>query len=307
MHGARPEPQTASPRKPQTAFPRKPQTANRSPMSDLTRVIELFQLPFMQRALLGGVLTGLMGGLMGSFTILRQLSFFSDALGHSALLGISLGLLLGLSPSSVLLPFAVLFALGVTYLLERTRLWTDALLNIVYSSSLAIGVILLTFVGQYKGGINNILFGDILAVRQGDLVVSTVLLVVCVVFVGLTLRSQILLTLHEPLAIASGIAASAHRTVFIMLLALVVGASIKAIGVLLISAFVVIPACAARMLSRTFAGYVMLSAVLGAMGAVLGMVLSALLNLPSGPAIVTMQLAIFLVAIVLPRAKLSTV
>ena len=276
-------------------------------MSDLTRVIELFQLPFMQRALLGGILTGLLGGLMGSFTILRQLSFFSDALGHSALLGISLGLLLGMNPSLVLLPFAVLFALGVTYLLERTRLWTDALLNIVYSSSLAIGVILLTFVGQYKGGLNNILFGDILAVRQSDLVVSTVLLGVCVVFVGLTLRSQILLTLHEPLAIAKGIAASAHRTAFIVLLALVVGASIKAIGVLLISAFVVIPACAARMLSRTFTGYVMLSAVLGALGAVLGMVLSALLNLPSGPAIVTMQLAIFLVAVVLPRTKLSTV
>ena len=257
VHGPNRKPPPPVNRK--TAFPRKPQTANRSPMSDLTRVIELFQLPFMQRALLGGVLTGLMGGLMGSFTILRQLSFFSDALGHSALLGISLGLLLGLSPSSVLLPFAVLFALGVTYLLERTRLWTDALLNIVYSSSLAIGVILLTFVGQYKGGINNILFGDILAVRQGDLVVSTVLLVVCVVFVGLTLRSQILLTLHEPLAIASGIAASAHRTVFIMLLALVVGASIKAIGVLLISAFVVIPACAAFACAacRYLAGYVM--------------------------------------------------
>jgi zinc/manganese transport system permease protein len=276
-------------------------------LSDFTRVIELFQLPFMQRALMGGILTGLMGGLLGSFTILRQLSFFSDALGHSALLGISLGLLLGLSPSSVLLPFAVLFALGVTYLLERTRLWTDALLNIVYSSSLAIGVILLTFVGQYKGGINSILFGDILAVRQGDLWVSTVLLVVCVLFVGLTLRSQILLTLHEPLAVARGISASAHRTAFIVLLALVVGTSIKAIGVLLISAFVVIPACAARLLSRTFTGYVILSAVLGALGAMLGMVLSALFNLPSGPAIVTAQLGIFLVAIVLPRTKLSAV
>ncbi|MGF1570797.1 MAG: metal ABC transporter permease [Nodosilinea sp.] len=276
-------------------------------MPDLTRVIELFQLPFMQRALLGSILTGLMGGLLGSFTILRQLSFFSDALGHSALLGISLGLLFGMSPGSVLLPFAVLFALGVTYLLERTRLWTDALLNIVYSSSLAIGVILLTFVGQYKGGINSILFGDILAVRQGDLVVSMVLLIVCVVFVGLTLRSQILLTLHEPLAISSGIAASAHRTVFVVLLALVVGASIQAIGVLLISAFVVIPACAARMLSCTFTGYIILSAVLGALGSLLGMVLSALLNLPSGPAIVTMQLAIFLTAVVLPRAKLLTV
>jgi zinc/manganese transport system permease protein len=261
----------------------------------------------MQRALMGGILTGLMGGLMGSFTVLRQLSFFSDALGHSALLGISLGLLLGLSPGSLLLPFAVLFALGVAYLLERTRLWTDALLNIVYSSSLAIGVILLTFVGQYRGGINSILFGDILAVRPSNLVMALVLLLVCVAFVGLTLRSQILLTLHEPLAIARGISASAHRTAFIVLLALVVGTSIQAIGVLLISAFVVIPACAARLLSRTFTGYVILSALLGALGAVLGMVLSAVFNLPSGPAIVTMQLVIFLLAIVMPRSQLSAV
>lgn len=278
-----------------------------TPMLSLTNTLELFQLPFMQRALMGGILTGLMGGLMGSFTVLRQLSFFSDALGHSALLGISLGLLLGLSPGSLLLPFAVLFALGVAYLLERTRLWTDALLNIVYSSSLAIGVILLTFVGQYRGGINSILFGDILAVRPSNLVMALVLLLVCVAFVGLTLRSQILLTLHEPLAIARGISASAHHTAFIVLLALVVGTSIQAIGVLLISAFVVIPACAARLLSRTFTGYVILSALLGALGAVLGMVLSAVFNLPSGPAIVTMQLAIFLLAIVIPRNKLSAV
>ncbi len=272
-----------------------------TPMPFLTNTLELFQLPFMQRALMGGILTGLMGGLMGSFTVLRQLSFFSDALGHSALLGISLGLLLGLSPGSLLLPFAVLFALGMAYLLERTRLWTDALLNIVYSSSLAIGVILLTFVGQYRGGINSILFGDILAVRPSNLVMALVLLLICVAFVGLTLRSQILLTLHEPLAIARGLSASAHRTAFIVLLALVVGTSIQAIGVLLISAFVVIPACAARLLSRTFTGYVILSALLGALGAVLGMVLSAVFNLPSGPAIVTMQLAIFLLAIVIPR------
>ena len=276
-------------------------------MRSLTNTLELFQLPFMHRALMGGILTGLMGGLMGSFTILRQLSFFSDALGHSALLGISLGLLLGLSPGSLLLPFAVLFALGVAYLLERTRLWTDALLNIVYSSSLAIGVILLTFVGQYRGGINSILFGDILAVRPSNLVMAFMLLLVCVAFVGLTLRSQILLTLHEPLAIARGISASAHRTAFIVLLALVVGTSIQAIGVLLISAFVVIPACAARLLSRTFTGYVILSALLGALGAVLGMVLSAVFNLPSGPAIVTMQLVIFLLAIVMPRSQLSAV
>jgi len=269
--------------------------------AELTRVIELFQLPFMQRALLGGILTGIMGGLMGSFTILRQLSFFSDALGHSALLGISIGFLLGLNPSLVLLPFAIIFALAVSYLLERTRLWTDALLNIIYSSSLAIAIITLSFVGQYRGGLNNLLFGDILAVRELDLVFSSLLLMVCLVFVGLTLRTQMLLTLHEPLAIARGVSVSIHRTVFIVLLSLVVGISIKAIGVLLVSAFVVIPACAARLLSRTFTSYVVLSAGIGALCAVFGMIISAGFNLPSGPSVVVTQLAVFLVAMTLPR------
>jgi zinc/manganese transport system permease protein len=273
-------------------------------LTELTRIIELFQLPFMQRALIGGILTGLMGGMLGSFTILRQLSFFSDALGHSALLGISIGLLIGINPSVVLLPFAVCFALGVTYLLERTRLWTDALLNIIYSSSLAIAVIVLNFVGQYKGGLNNLLFGDILAVRELDLVLSSLLLIVCTVFIGLTLRTQMLLTLHEPLAIARGISVSAQRTAFIVLLSLVVGISIKAIGVLLVSAFVVIPACAARLLSRTFTNYIFLSAGLGALSAVIGMVVSAAFNLPSGPSIVATQLAIFLITILIPQTKL---
>lgn len=269
--------------------------------SEITRVIELFQLPFMQRAFIGGILTGIMGGLLGSFTILRQLSFFSDALGHSALLGISIGFLLGLNSSVVLLPFSVIFALAVSYLLERTRLWTDALLNIIYSSSLAIAIITLSFVGQYKGGLNNLLFGDILAVQELDLVFSAALLIVCIVFIGLTLRTQMLLTLHEPLAIARGVSVSTHRTVFIVLLSLVVGISIKAIGVLLVSAFVVIPACAARLLSRTFTNYVLLSAGIGALSAVLGMVISAWFNLPSGPSIVTTQLTIFIVAMTLPR------
>jgi zinc transport system permease protein len=271
--------------------------------SEYIRVIELFQLPFMQRALLGGILTGSMGGLLGSFTILQQLSFFSDALGHSALLGISIGFLFGLNPSVVLLPFAVIFALGVTYLLERTKLWTDALLNIIYSSSLAIAVITLSFTGQYKGGLNNLLFGDILAVRAIDLWFSFILLLICITFVGLTLRTQTLLTLCEPLAVARGISALVHRTAFIVLLSLVVSISIKAIGVLLVSAFVVIPACAARLLSRTFTHYILLSAGLGAISAVLGMIVSALLNLPSGPSIVVTQLAIFLGATVYPRAS----
>ncbi|MEO1592929.1 MAG: metal ABC transporter permease [Cyanobacteria bacterium J06632_22] len=271
--------------------------------AELVRAAELFQLPFMQRALMGGVLTGMMGGLMGSFTILRQLSFFSDTLGHSALLGISIGFLLGLDPSWVLMPFTILFALGVTYFLERADLWTDALLNIVYSASLAIGIILLSLRETYQGNLNNLLFGDILAVQTRDLFFSGVLLVICALFIGLTLRSQILLTLHEPIAISRGVAVSAQRTAFIVLLSLVVGVSIEAIGVLLISAFIVIPACAARLMSRTFTQYILISTGLGGLSAILGMVSSALLDLPSGPSIVAMQLMLFLLALIIPKPQ----
>ncbi|NEQ34062.1 MAG: metal ABC transporter permease [Leptolyngbya sp. SIO4C5] len=270
---------------------------------ELTRLIELFQLSFMQRALMGGVLSGLMGGLLGSFTILRQLSFFSEALGESALLGIGIGVLLDFSPSWSLLPFAVLFALGVAYFLEHTHLWSDALLQIVCSSSLALGIILLSFRDEYQGGITDLLFGDILAVQTADLIFSALLLAVCAAFIGLTLRSQILLTLNEPMAIARGVNVSAQRTAFIVLLALVVGVSIKAIGVLLISAFVVIPACAARLLSRKFSHYILISAGLGALSAVVGMIVSALFDLPSGPSIVIVQLAMFLLAILISKAR----
>ena len=91
-----------------------------------TSLVVLLALPFMQRALLAGVLTGALGGLLGSVAVLRQLSFFSDALGHSALLGLTLGVVLGINPTLVLIPFAVIFALLVSRLIERSRLSADA-------------------------------------------------------------------------------------------------------------------------------------------------------------------------------------
>ena len=275
-------------------------------MNDGVALGELLALPFMQRALIGGLLTGALGGLLGSFAVLRQLSFFSDALGHSALLGITLGILLGLNPTLVLIPFAVLFALVVSRLVERSALPTDALLNIVYSSSLAIAVVALSFVRSYKGGIHQLLFGDILGISWLDLGLIVVLLVTAVGYLGLTRRDQILLTLDEPLALSRGVAVPLHRLLFIVLLAVVVAISIKAVGVLLISAFVVIPACASRLVSVRFNGYVALAAGLGAICAVLGLLLSGSLNLPSGPCVVLMQLLGFLLALALaPRQRLA--
>jgi zinc/manganese transport system permease protein len=266
-------------------------------MTDFTAIKAVLAEPFMQRALLGGLLTGGLGGLLGSFAVLRQLSFFSDALGHSALLGISLAILLGVNPTLVLIPFAVLFALLVNQLVARSGLPADALLNIVYSTSLAFAVVALSLVETYRGGIQQLLFGDILGISWHDLAVIALLLVIATAYLALSLRAQVLLTLNSDLAGAFGVGASRHRLAFIVLLAVVVAVSIKAVGVLLISAFVVIPACAGRLVSRHFPVYSLVSAGLGGGCALLGLLGSGLTNLPSGPCVVIVQFAGFLLAL----------
>ena len=260
--------------------------------------------PFMQRALLGGLLTGSLGGLLGSVAVLRQLSFFSDALGHSALLRITLGVLLGVNPTLVLIPFAVCFALMVNQLVERSSLPTDALLNIVYSSSLAAAILALSLVETYRGGIRQLLFGDILGISNIDLIIVVVLLAIALAYLVLTMRAQVLLTLNSDLAGAVGVQTHWHRIMFIVLLAVVVAVSIKAVGVLLISAFVVIPACASRLLSRNFSLYMLMSSAVGGGCALMGLLASGMTNLPSGPSVVMMQFFGFLIALFLSNHQL---
>lgn len=257
----------------------------------------LLGLPFMQRALLAGLLTGGLGGLLGSVAVLRQMAFFSDALGHASLLGLTLALALGFNPTLVLLPYAVVFALVVNGVVRRSRLPVDALLSIIDSASLAIAVLALSRLPRQGPGLEALLFGDILGVSWLDLGLIAALLLVAVVLLLLNRRSQILLCLDEPLARSRGVAAERQQLLFVVLLALAVALAIKAVGVLLISAFIVMPACGARLVSRGFSAYVLLSSAMGAGGAVLGLLASGLFNVPSGPAVVVVQLLGFLLAL----------
>jgi zinc/manganese transport system permease protein len=167
----------------------------------------------------------------------------------------------------------------------------------VYSTSLAFAVVALSLVETYRGGIQQLLFGDILGISWSDLTVIAVLLFGALIYLALSLRAQVLLTLNSDLAGAFGVGASRHRLAFIVLLAVVVAVSIKAVGVLLISAFVVIPACAGRLVSRHFPVYALVSASLGGGCALLGLLGSGLTNLPSGPCVVIVQFAGFLLAL----------
>jgi zinc transport system permease protein len=191
----------------------------------------------------------------------------------------------------------VLFALLVNQLVQRSRLPTDALLNIVYSSSLAFAVVVLSLVESYRGGIQQLLFGDILGISWSDLWVIGGLLVLALGYVIVSLRAQVLLTLDDDLAGAFGVRVNAHRLAFIILLGVVVAVSVKAVGVLLISAFVVIPACASRLVSRRLPLYVLGSSLLGGVCALVGLLGSGLTNLPSGPCVVIVQFTGFLLAL----------
>jgi zinc transport system permease protein len=260
----------------------------------MDNLIELLQFPFMQRAIAGGVLLGLLGGLLGCFVTLRQLSFFSHAVGHAALVGIALGVLLQLPPNSMLLPFTLAFGLVVLYLIDQTDLWSDNVLSIVLSGALAIGVILTSFIQGYRGNLIGILFGDILAINRSDLILTTLLFLGSSVFLLLTLDQQILVTLNQAIAKVQGVSVQLHRYLFVVLLSLAVAVSIKAVGILLVNAFLVIPASTAKLVSHRFTNFLWFSLALGVLSSLAGMLVSGALNFPSGPSIVLVQFVLFL-------------
>lgn len=274
-------------------------------VNNFSNFLQLLQFPFMQRAIAGGILMGLLGGLLGSFVTLRQLSFYSHAVGHSALVGTILGVLLQLNPTWMLLPFTLIFGVVVIYLIDRTELASDTILNVVLSGTLAIGIILSSLIRGYRGGLMNVLFGDILAINQVDLILTAILLISSTIYLLLTLKEQILLTLNMSVAKVQGIPVQLHRYLFVVLLSLTVALATKAIGILLVNAFLVIPAAIAKLLSQKFSTFLTLSIMLGALSSILGILFSGLFNWPSGPSIVLVQFSLFLAVAGLTQLRMA--
>lgn len=257
-------------------------------------LVTLLQFPFMQRAIAGAVLMGLLGGLLGSFVTLRQLSFFSHAVGHAALVGVALGVLLQINPTWMLLPFTLVFGLVVLYIIDQSDLASDSVLSIVLSGALAIGVLLTSIISGYRGNLMGVLFGDILAINETDLILTLLVLVGSSIFLLSTLRQQILLTLNASVAQVQGIPVGLYRYAFIVLLSLAVAVAIKAVGVLLVNAFLVIPASSAKLISYHFTHFLVMAVILGAISSLAGMIVSGIFNFASGPSIVLVQFLLFL-------------
>ncbi|MDZ8067598.1 MAG: metal ABC transporter permease [Nostoc sp. DedQUE08] len=256
-------------------------------------LLELLQLASIQRAFMGAALMGILGGMLGSFVTLRQLSFFSHAVGHAALVGVALGVLLQINPTWMLLPFTLVFGVIVLYFIDKTDLASDSILSIVLSGALAIGLILTSQIKGYRGNLMAVLFGDILAIDTTDLILTLLVLVGGSIFLLSTLRQQILLTLNPDVAQVQGVPVQLYRYAFVVLLSLAVAVAIKAVGVLLVNAFLVIPASTAKLMSHHFSRFLVMSVIVGSISSIVGIVVSGIFNLASGPSIVLVQFLLF--------------
>jgi ABC-type Mn2+/Zn2+ transport systems, permease components len=262
----------------------------------------ILQYPFMQRALLAGLAVGFLCAVVGVYVTLRSMSFFSDAISHSALAGIALGVLIGVAPVPAAVVFCVVVALGITFLTFRSDLTSDTVIGVFFSGSMALGVLLIGLQSGYQTDLLSYLFGDILSVSDLDVVLAVAL--AAVVSTIIFWRSTVLIKIafNRDLARVEGVRVVAWDYLFLTLLALTVAVSLKVVGIILVSALIIVPAAAARNIARDFRTLVGLAVGVGVISAVAGLVLSYYLNTASGPTVV-MVAVVFFIASYLGRLR----
>lgn len=256
-------------------------------------MIDWIQNAFLIRALIAGVLVGALASYYGTFIVQRRLSFLGSGLAHAAFGGIALGLLLERDPLFVAIPFTILVAVAINWVRSKTILAADTAIGVFFAVSVALGVIFLSMREGTTYDAFSYLFGSILAISIAD-----IWIIVLIFLIGLTTLPRLwgnwaFATFDEESARADDHSVSRDDYVLNVLLAITIVASIKMVGILLIAAFLVIPAASSRLLSPTFFWMTVVSVLLGATSAFVGMVGSYELDLPSGATIILCQAIIF--------------
>ena len=257
---------------------------------------------FLYLALLAGLGVAIVAGPMGSLVVWQRMAYFGDTLAHGSLLGIALGMWLSWSNSLAVVIVCLLIA-GVLIVFERQRLLaTDTILGILSHGSLALGLVALTLIPGARTDMEALLFGDILTVTAVE--VSVVwLMAVCVLLALWRLWPSLLaITVHEDLARVEGVRVDAVKAVLKLLLALVVAISMKVVGVLLITALLIIPAASARHFAKTPEQMALLASMVAMLAVCAGLGTSWWLNTPVGPSIVV-SASLFFVLVLLFRGR----
>ncbi|CAB3394821.1 metal ABC transporter permease [Kyrpidia spormannii] len=245
-----------------------------------------FQFDFMWRALIGSVAVGVLAALLGVFVVLRGMSFIGEGLAHGSLGGLALAYALGWNLYAFGSVYTVGLALLIAWIGRRRRTRMDTAVGIVFSGSLALGVLLISTIKWYTTDLSAYLFGDVLALRTQDLVAVMVVLFLVTGFMLLFYRRMVFLSFDPEGAQATGLPTTWLNNAFLALIGIGVVAAMQTVGVILVTALLVIPAATAWQVARSMVQMTAIAVVVAMVSALVGLYASYYLNVASGASIV---------------------
>lgn len=262
---------------------------------------EWLSYTFMKNALLALLLITPLFGLLGTMAVDNKMAFFSDALGHSALTGIAIGVMLGFeNQMAAMLIFGVLWAVLITFVKHNSKMSADTIISVFSSTSIALGLVVLSRGGAFAK-YSSVLVGDVLSVTKSDLLALLVTLIAAVA-VWLVLFNPLMITsVNSPLARSRGIRARMTEYGFTILVAVAVMVSIRWVGVMLINSLLILPAAASRNVAKNAASYLRLSVLISVVCGVAGLILSYYLDTSAGAAVVLCCAVMYFVTLLLRR------
>ena len=264
---------------------------------------EFIQSTFMKNALLAVICSTVLFGIIGTLAVDNKMAFFSDALGHSAMTGIALGVMLGVKNELIcLLAFGVLMALLISRLKAGSGASTDTVISVFSSTALALGLVLLSK-NQSASKYSSYLVGDILSVTGSEVVMLFIAMVAVLAVWALIYNKLMLISVNRTLAASRGIRVGLYENLFSVIIAVVVMLSIKWVGILLINSLLILPAAAARNIARSVRQYHLLSVLFGVVSGVGGLIVSWYAGTSSGAMIVLISAGFFFVSYMIRRVS----
>lgn len=265
---------------------------------------DLLSYGFMQRALIAGCLISCSCSILGVFLVLRRLSLIGDGLAHVTFGSVALALLFQAHTLLVSIPVVLLSSIGIFKITQRSRLYGDAAIGIVSSFGIAGGVLIASISGGFNVDLFSYLFGNILSVSESELIISGTLCLIVLTGIALYFHELFAVTFDEDTARTSGINADRINMLLVLMTALTVVLAMKVVGIMLISALLILPAATALQITASFRSAVVLSALCGIASVLTGIAVSFFCNIPSGASIVLINLLLFATAAALRIAHM---
>ncbi len=259
---------------------------------------EFIDYEFMKNALLAIILISPIFAILGTMIVNNKMAFFSDALGHSALTGIALGSLIGISNLNIgMIIFAICFALLLNYVKNKTTYGADTIISVFSSIAIALGLAMLAQTGNFNQ-YSSYLVGDILSITDTEILYVFLIAIVVLVFWYFTFNKLNLISINTTLAKSKGINTKKIDNIFAILIAIVVMISIRWIGILLINSLLILPAASSRNIAKNMRSYHLFSVIFSIFSGISGLIASYYFNIPTGPMIVIISGCIYFITLI---------